>query len=111
MEECQKRIGREPDPSVGAGYASAQVLFAAIEKAGTLDRTAIRDAIRSTDMMTVSGPVKFDEKGVPMGKVLVNIQYMNGKPRIVYANENGKKFPKEVPVTPFQYQTKWSDRK
>ena len=105
MEECQKRIGREPDPSVGAGYASGQVLFAAIEKAGTLDRTAIRDAIRSTDMMTVAGPVKFDEKGVPMGKVLVNIQYMNGKPRIVYANEYGKKFPEEVPVTPFQYQT------
>ena len=70
-------FGKEPDPSVGPGYSSAQILFAAIEKAGTLDRTAIRDAIRETDMMTVSGPIKFDEKGIPIGKVLVNIQYFH----------------------------------
>ena len=76
-----------------------------------LERKAIRDAIRSTDMMTVCGPVKFDEKGLPVNKVLVNIQYMDGKARMVYANASGKKFPEEVPITPFQYQTKWSDRK
>jgi branched-chain amino acid transport system substrate-binding protein len=110
-DASKKVIGREPDPSVGAGYASAQVLYAAIEKAGTLERMAIRDAIRSTDMMTVCGPVKFDDKGLPVNKVLVNIQYMDGKARMVYANASGKKFPKEVPITPFQYQTKWSDRK
>jgi branched-chain amino acid transport system substrate-binding protein len=109
--EYKKKIGKEPDPSVGVGYASGQALFAAIEKAGTLDRTAIRDAIRSIDMMTVAGPVKFDDKGLPVNKVLVNIQYMDGKPKMVYANPSGKKFPKEVPISPFQYQTKWSDRK
>jgi len=62
-------------------------------------------------MMTVCGPVKFDDKGLPVGKVLVNIQYMNGIPKMVYANAYGKKFPKEVPISPFQYQPKWSDRK
>ncbi len=110
QEAFRKKAGREPDPSVGVGYASGQVLFAAIEKAGTLERKAIRDAIRGIDMMTVCGPVKFDDKGLPVGKVLVNIQYMNGKPKIVYANAYGKKFPKEVPVSPFQYQPKWSER-
>jgi len=102
--EFTKRFGKEPDPSVGPGYASAQVLFAAIEKAGTLDRTAIRDAIRETDMMTVSGPVKFDEKGLPIDKVLVNIQYLGGEIKMVYANAAGKKFPNEIPLSPFKYK-------
>ncbi len=110
ITEFKKRFGKEPDPAVGPGYSAGQVLFAAIEKAGTLDRTAIRDAIRETDMMTVSGPVKFNDQGVPVDKVLANIQYIGGKARIVYANPPGKKFPKAVPVSPFKYQPKWSER-
>lgn len=110
IKEFSKRFGKEPDPSAGPGYASAQVLFAAIEKAGTLDRKDIRDAIRATDMITVSGPVKFAANGEPVDKVLVNIQYIGKKPRMVYANPAGKKFPKEVPISPFKYQPKWSER-
>ena len=102
--EFKRKFDKEADPAVGPGYASAQVLFAAIEKAGTLDRTAIRDAVRETDMMTVAGPVKFDEKGLPVDKVLVNIQFFGGKVKMVHTNAAGKKFPNEIPLSPFQYR-------
>ena len=55
-----EKTGNGPDLVAGNAYASGQVLFAAIEKAGTLDRKAIRDTVRNTNMMTVSGPVKFN---------------------------------------------------
>ncbi|MEJ2099480.1 MAG: amino acid ABC transporter substrate-binding protein [Desulfobacterales bacterium] len=109
-QKFMEKTGKGPDLVAGNAYASGQVLFAAIEKAGTLDRKAIRDAIRNTDMMTVSGPVKFNDKGFTVGKPFVIAQWMHGDRVIVYANPDGKKFPKEVPVTPLKWQPPWSER-
>jgi len=106
----QEKTRRGPDPVAGNAYAAGQVLFAAIEKAGTLDRTAIRDAVRATNMMTVSGPIKFSEVGDTVDKVLVILQWMGGDRKIVYTNKFGKKFSKEVPVTQLKWQPKWSER-
>jgi branched-chain amino acid transport system substrate-binding protein len=47
---------------IGYEYAAAQVLFDAIERAGTLDSDAVVKAISETDMMTMSGRWVF-EKG------------------------------------------------
>lgn len=105
-----EKTGKGPDLVAGNAYASGQVLFTAIQKAGTLDKKAIRDAVSSSDIMTVAGQIKFDEKGVPVDKVLVVAQWLNGDRKIVYANEFGKKYPKEVPVTPLKYQPEWSAR-
>jgi branched-chain amino acid transport system substrate-binding protein len=106
----KEKTGKGPDPVAGNAYASGQVLFAAIEKAGTLDRTAIRDAVKATNMMTVSGPIKFSNVGHTEDKVLVILQWMGGDRKIVYANSFGKKYPKEVPITPLKWQPKWSER-
>jgi branched-chain amino acid transport system substrate-binding protein len=106
----QEKTRRAPDPVAGNAYAAGQVLFAAIEKAGTLDRTAIRDAVKATNMMTVSGPIKFSEVGDTVDKVLVILQWIGGDRKIVYTNKFGKKFPKEVPVTQLKWQPKWSER-
>jgi branched-chain amino acid transport system substrate-binding protein len=53
------KFGEETHITAGNAYASIQIAAAAIEKAGSLDRTKIRDAIANIDMMTVYGPVKF----------------------------------------------------
>jgi len=45
---------------IGHGYAPAQVLFDAIERAGTLDGEAINKAMGETDLMTINYEVKFD---------------------------------------------------
>ena len=47
---------------VGYQYAAAQVLFDAIERAGTLDSAAVLQAISETDLMTMTGRYAF-EKG------------------------------------------------
>ncbi len=106
----KEKTGKAPDPVAGNAYASGQILFAAIEKAGTLDRTAIRDTVKATNMMTVSGPIRFSNVGHTEDKVLVILQWMGGDRKIVYANSFGKKYPKEVPVTPLKWQPKWSER-
>jgi branched-chain amino acid transport system substrate-binding protein len=106
----KEKTGKGPDLVAGNAYSAGQVLFAAIEKAGTLDKTAIRDAVKGTNMMTVSGPIKFSDNGSPQDKVLVIAQWLGGDRKIVYTNQYGKKFAKEVPVTPLKYQPKWSER-
>jgi branched-chain amino acid transport system substrate-binding protein len=55
--------GRPADPIVGGAYSLVQILADAIERAGTLDHDAIRDAIRATDLMTVAGQITFNEDG------------------------------------------------
>ncbi len=74
----QAEFGRPADLLTGPAYACVQILAAAIEKAGALDRDKIRDAIAATDMTTVIGPVTFNADGT--GKVLDPlIQWQDGK--------------------------------
>jgi branched-chain amino acid transport system substrate-binding protein len=105
-----EKTGKGPDLVAGNAYAAGQVLFAAIEKAGTLDRKAIRDAVKNTEMMTVSGPIKFNAQGGIVGKPVVVAQWLNGDRVIVWANEDGRKTPDMVPVVPLTYQPPWSER-
>jgi branched-chain amino acid transport system substrate-binding protein len=55
------KFGTETHITSGNAYASIQIAAVAIEKAGSLDRTKVRDAIADIDMMTVYGPVKFNK--------------------------------------------------
>jgi branched-chain amino acid transport system substrate-binding protein len=79
----QADFGRPADVLVGPAYACVQILADAIERAGTLDRDAIRDAIATTNMMTVIGPVTFNADGT--GNVLNPVvQWQNGKQELVW---------------------------
>ena len=67
-------------------YAAAQVLLDAIERAGTLERKVVNDAIGKTDKTYVVGPVNF-AKG-PAGRTsplkTFMLQWQNGDLQIVY---------------------------
>lgn len=78
--------GRPADPIVGPAYAAFQILADAIERAGTLDRDAIRDAIAATDMDTVIGPVTFREDGTGVVNAPI-LQYQNGAIELIYPPE------------------------
>ncbi len=79
----QADFGRPADILVGPAYACVQILAAGIEKAGTLDRDAIRDAIAATNMMTVMGNVSFNGDGT--GNVLNPlVQWQAGKMQLVW---------------------------
>ena len=57
-------FGGKPKGSVTAlGYDAYMVAVAAIEKAGTTDGPALRDALMSLEMTGVTGALSFDENG------------------------------------------------
>ncbi len=71
----QERYGYEPDYHVASGVADVVVFKEAIEQAGTLDPKAVRDAIANIDIVTVYGPVRFQENGqIAGGTVAIQIQ-------------------------------------
>lgn len=79
----QAEFGRPADLLTGPAFACVQLAAAAIEKAGTLDRDAIRDALASIDMMTVMGQVSFNEDGT--GNVWNPlVQWIDGQLELVW---------------------------
>jgi branched-chain amino acid transport system substrate-binding protein len=73
-----------PTPYAAAESTAAVLTFAnAIERAGSLDREKVRDAIAKTDMMTFFGPIKFDALGKNIAKSMVLYQIQGGKYLVV----------------------------
>ena len=82
-EKHQADFQRPADILVGPAYACVQILADAIERAGTLDRDAVRDAIADTELMTVIGPVSFNADGT--GNVLNPlVQWQGNKMELVW---------------------------
>jgi branched-chain amino acid transport system substrate-binding protein len=79
----QATFGRPADVLVGPAYACVQILADAIERAGTLNRDDIRDALAATNMMTVIGSVTFNADGT--GNVLNPlVQWQNGEMQLIW---------------------------
>ncbi|MEW6663825.1 MAG: amino acid ABC transporter substrate-binding protein [Thermodesulfobacteriota bacterium] len=69
--------------SVGAIYALCQILFQAIEKAGTLDGAKVRQAVLDNTFETVMGRVKYGPNGVALFTSTAS-QWSKGKQMTVY---------------------------
>jgi branched-chain amino acid transport system substrate-binding protein len=52
--------GYQENPNIGWGYANIQVIVDAIQRAGSLDGTAIRDALKTTNLKTIAYNIKYD---------------------------------------------------
>lgn len=62
----KSRYGLKETPSYFLfGYAWLQTLQAGVEGAGSLNNTVIRDYLRSHPVVTISGTLEFDERGLP----------------------------------------------
>jgi branched-chain amino acid transport system substrate-binding protein len=86
-ERYQELYGRPADLLTGPAYACVQILAAAIEEAGTLDKFAIRDAVAAGTFNTVIGEVTFNPDGT--GNVLNPlIQWQAGKMELVWPPEH-----------------------
>ena len=79
-----------------------QVVANAIERAGSLDRDKIREALAQTDMMTVGGPVKVR----PNGTFELNV-YLCQWQKGAYVPVWPKKYAVAAPIFPIP---KWSER-
>jgi branched-chain amino acid transport system substrate-binding protein len=97
----QTDYGRPADVLVGPAYSCVQLFADAIERAGTLDRDTIRDAMADSDMMTVIGPVTFNADGT--GNVLDPLtQWQNGKMELVWTADGQKTADFGFPAPPFE---------
>ena len=63
--------------------AAVYVFKDAFERAGTLDKEAVRDALTKTDMMTFYGGIRFAPEGNNIAKPMVLRQIQDGKYNVV----------------------------
>jgi branched-chain amino acid transport system substrate-binding protein len=82
--------------SVGATYGLCQILWQAIEKAGTLDSAKVRKAVLDNEFQTVMGKVKYDANGVATF-VSTAHQWWDGKQMTVYPFKSTKYTIKMAP--------------
>jgi len=78
-KEFVAREKKDPDYVNASAAAALVVLQKAIEKAGTLDKAKVRDALAATDILTFYGPVKFTANGMNQGRDLPIIQVQGTK--------------------------------
>jgi branched-chain amino acid transport system substrate-binding protein len=83
-EKYRAKFGRPADMQTGPAYASVQIIADAVERAGSLDRVKIRDAIAATDLMTVTGPIKYRPNGTLIDPCDASIQWQNGNQELVW---------------------------
>ncbi len=65
------KYGKEPNSFAALGYDSTYLLKDAIEKAGTTDSTAVKDALAQTNGDYVTGHLTFDKKHNPVKSAVI----------------------------------------
>jgi branched-chain amino acid transport system substrate-binding protein len=73
--------GREPGPFTMQGYDAVRLALNAIQRAGSLDRYAIRKAIATTrpaDIELLSGPAQFNPDGTQIDPTFILLQIHGG---------------------------------
>jgi branched-chain amino acid transport system substrate-binding protein len=68
---------------IAQASAAVYVFADAFERAGSLDKEKVRDAIAATDMMTFYGGIKFSDAGNNIAKPMVLRQIQNGEYNVV----------------------------
>ncbi|MEZ5405847.1 MAG: ABC transporter substrate-binding protein [Verrucomicrobiia bacterium] len=78
LKKYRARYGTEGPYSV-YGYEAINVLFQAIQEAGTTDAEAVAKVLRAHPYDTCLGKVEFDEKGDPKKSNFIIWKIENGK--------------------------------
>jgi branched-chain amino acid transport system substrate-binding protein len=83
VREFKAAFGYDPDYHNASGVADVVIFKDAIERAGSLDREKVRDAIAATNLDTIYGKVNFLENGQIKGASVV-LQILEGEIYQVY---------------------------
>jgi branched-chain amino acid transport system substrate-binding protein len=82
-KEFEAEYGYVPPYQAAESSASVMVIVDALQRAGTQDTAAVRDALAATEMQTFYGNIKFDETGKNIAKPMVLRQIKDGKYSLV----------------------------
>jgi branched-chain amino acid transport system substrate-binding protein len=75
----EAEYGYRPPYQAAESSAAVLVLVDAIERAGSLDREKIRDALAATNLETFFGWIRFDKAGRNVAKPIVLRQLISGR--------------------------------
>lgn len=78
-EQHLKAYGEDPGAFYLEAYAATLAILNAVEKAGSTDYEAIVGALRTEDVDTPLGKIRFDEKGDPIGVGFTMYRVQNGQ--------------------------------
>lgn len=79
----ERTYGQEPPYVAALGTATALTLQLAIEKAGTIETDAVRQALLGLDVETFAGPVNLTKSGLNEDKPMPGVQIQNGDTVVV----------------------------
>lgn len=79
IDAYNKKHNLIPDAPAALTYDAAMLVFKAIEKAGKLDRKAIRDALSTTEYEGVTGYIKFKPGSGDPDKDVIIVEIKGGK--------------------------------
>ncbi len=74
--------GATPAEDAADAFAAAEVLQAAVEKVGEIDQDKIKDYLHSNEVVTILGPLSWNDKGEPQGNFIL-AQWQSGKVQVV----------------------------
>lgn len=88
-ERYRARAKKDMLGNANTTYAGVYILADALNRAGSTNGAAIRDALHATDMTTgvpmfMYERVSFDKKGMMPGSILVGAQIRDGRARVVW---------------------------
>lgn len=83
----EKTYGVSPSYHAAQAFAGAQILAAAVEKAGTLDRETIRDTLATLNYISIIGRYGVDKTGLQTRHFPITTQWQNGVKKIVWPEE------------------------
>jgi len=99
----EEKYGYLPQYHSAEAYTALQVAADALRRAGSLERETLRDALRTTDLTTIFGRIRFDADGQNRHPMLVT-QIIDGRFVTIYPPEIAA-HPPVYPVPPWEQRT------
>jgi branched-chain amino acid transport system substrate-binding protein len=84
------KYGYLPGYHAAGGFAAAQLLRQAVERAGAVDNERIRDVLATIETTTLFGPYKVDGTGAQIAKPSYLIQILGGERKIVWPDASAE---------------------
>ena len=84
VKRFEAKYKAAPDYAEASAAAAGAILQMAIEKAGTVERAKVRDALAAFDDVTFWGPVKFGPTGQIVSLEPPVFQIQKGKPTVIH---------------------------
>jgi len=75
----EAKYKKSPSTDSAFAYMGAQILFQAVERAGTLDREKINEVLHREEFVSIGGKFKYDERGVNLYQNPFMAQVQGGK--------------------------------